>query len=44
MQKYIPTNEYLVEDKMQRKIRIEPLELKRTFYRDLNIFKRPRNF
>ena len=38
------TNEYIVEDRMQRKIRIEPLELKKTFYRNLDIFKKPRNF
>ena len=44
MQKYDPTNEYFVEDKMQRKIRIEPLELKRTFYKNLDIFKKPKNF
>jgi hypothetical protein len=31
--------QYSVEDKMQRKVRIDQAELRRTYYRDLNIFK-----
>ena len=33
--------EYSVEDRMQRKSRIDPVELSRTFYNDVNIFQRP---